>query len=218
MDDIETYQHEGLTIRIKPDYDGGAECPREWGTTGTILTFHKQGEYGEVTTDDIDVPEQAQRHLPTDTASAIKFWTRRVKAQYGATVVLPIWHYTHSGMTIRTAPSNPFHCRWDSGLMGLIFDTPQGIRDCWGTDNPANKPPTRAGIKSALTGEVEVYNTWLSGDVYGYVIEDADGDEVDACWGFYGIDDVKEQAEEAAKCAVKYRAQEDAKVARCCAL
>jgi hypothetical protein len=43
---------------------------------------------------------------------------------------------------------------------------------------------------------------YLTGDVYGYVIQklDDDGeveDEVDSCWGFYGMDDVEAEAQRA---------------------
>lgn len=210
--DIETYEHKGYTIRIKPD--DSPESPRTWSHVGTILSFHRSGDYGEVTTEDIHVPEQAQRHAPHDTATAIAFWTRRIKAQYGSRVVLPIWHYTHSGTTLRTGKANPFHCRWDSGLMGLIFDTPEGIAECYGS----SAPPKARDIRLNLEGEVETFDQYLRGDVYGYVIEDADGVEVDSIWGFYGLEDVKEQAEDAVAGHIRYRAQEDAKIDRCMAI
>jgi hypothetical protein len=36
---------------------------------------------------------------------------------------------------------------------------------------------------------VETYTQWANGDVWGYIIEDSDGDEVGACWGIYGAED-----------------------------
>ena len=43
-------------------------------------------------------------------------------------------------------------------------------------------------VEKVLRGEVKVYDQYLQGDVYGYVIEDADGEEIDSSWGYYGDD------------------------------
>ena len=50
-----------------------------------------------------------------------------------------------------------------------------------------------------LEGEIEEYSSWATGDCYGYVIEDENGDELDSCWGFYGQDYAIESAKESAK-------------------
>lgn len=47
------------------------------------------------------------------------------------------------------------------------------------------------GCPLALAGElvdgcVRDFEQWAEGDVYGFVVEDATGDTVDSCWGFYG--------------------------------
>lgn len=50
-------------------------------------------------------------------------------------------------------------------------------------------------------GEIEIWNAWADGEVYGYIVTDTTtGEEVDSCWGFYG----EKYAEEEAKSAVKY--------------
>jgi hypothetical protein len=41
--------------------------------------------------------------------------------------------------------------------------------------------------------EVKEFSAYLSGEVYGYVIDD-DGD---SCWGFYSVEDAIEAAKEA---------------------
>lgn len=45
-----------------------------------------------------------------------------------------------------------------------------------------------------LKSEVETYDQYLTGDVYGYVIEDKEGEELDSCWGFYGEEYCLEEA------------------------
>lgn len=46
-------------------------------------------------------------------------------------------------------------------------------------------------------GLVEQWNQYLSGDVWGYEIEDPDGVHVDSCCGFYGLEYCKEEARNA---------------------
>ena len=48
-----------------------------------------------------------------------------------------------------------------------------------------------------LLAEVQVYDQYLTGDVWGYVIEDSDNREVEFCWGFYGEDYCKTEGEDA---------------------
>ena len=49
----------------------------------------------------------------------------------------------------------------------------------------------------ALKDEVEVYDQYIRGDVYGFIIEDLQGNNVDSCWGFYGWEAAAEQADNA---------------------
>ena len=43
----------------------------------------------------------------------------------------------------------------------------------------------RSARKAAL-GLIQEWNDYLSGNVYGYVVEDERGEHLDSCWGFYG--------------------------------
>ena len=42
--------------------------------------------------------------------------------------------------------------------------------------------------ETALKATANLYKWWAFGDVYGYTIEDEDGEQIDSCWGFYGPD------------------------------
>lgn len=126
-------------------------------------------------------------------------------------VMLPLFLYDHSGITMSTGA---FSCRWDSGQVGWIYTTLEKVREmykgCTGDQAAyatATKwtPELRAEMVKRLESEVEIYDQYLTGDIYGYVIEDDDGNDLDSCWGFYGIDEVKEQANEMAdQCGVDY--------------
>lgn len=52
----------------------------------------------------------------------------------------------------------------------------------------------REATRSVLTSEVETYDSYLQGEVYGYVVKPEDGDE-ESVWGFLGeVDYVKSEA------------------------
>jgi hypothetical protein len=97
-------------------------------------------------------------------------------------VILPLYLYDHSGITISTGR---FSCPWDSGQIGFIFISKEKIRKEYGWKNLTKARLEK--IEEYLKGEVKTYDQYLTGDVYGYRITDTDTEEeVDSCWGFYG--------------------------------
>lgn len=100
-------------------------------------------------------------------------------------LILPLYLYDHSGLTIST---EPFQCQWDSGQIGWIFITKEKLAE-FGKDLK-----TEDGVK-ILEEEVKEYDYYLRGDVYGYILTepvekcDKCGHikvETDSCYGFYG--------------------------------
>jgi len=61
----------------------------------------------------------------------------------------------------------------------------------------------REKAEACLCAEVKLYDRYLTGDVYGYIIEDDDGNRIDSCWGFYGDKDAVSQAKEMAEHAAQ---------------
>lgn len=97
-------------------------------------------------------------------------------------VILPVYAYEHGQITISCGA---FSCPWDSGQVGYIYATPEVITREFGGD--ADK------ARQCLEGEVSTMAQYLEGDIYGYQIEDADGCGVDSCWGFYGLDCIRQE-------------------------
>jgi hypothetical protein len=100
-------------------------------------------------------------------------------------VILPLYLMDHSGITMSVGP---FACGWDSGQVGWIICDKETIdRDFNGDRDLAEK---------CLLAEVMTYDQYLTGDVYGFIVEERDEDDegeeawehVDSCWGFYGPD------------------------------
>jgi hypothetical protein len=116
-------------------------------------------------------------------------------------VILPIYLYDHSGLTINTVG---FHCPWDSGQVGWIYATvDEALKQKLGYQSKngkfysykRNTPALRKTMREILLAEVETYDEYLRGEVYGYKcikLEECgkcghvDEVEVDSCFGFYG--------------------------------
>lgn len=91
-------------------------------------------------------------------------------------ICLPLYLYDHSGITIS---HGRFSCSWDSGQVGWHYVTKATADENW-------PGWTEDRLRRYLEAELETYDQYLRGNVWGYVIEDEDGDDVDSCWGFYG--------------------------------
>lgn len=88
--------------------------------------------------------------------------------------VFPLEAYIHSGVVLAIAPEGNFPDRqWDVSSLGLVFVA-------------KDEAKTTAQAKKMAQGLIETWNYCLSGQVYGYVVEDEAGEHVGSCWGFIG--------------------------------
>lgn len=168
---IEKIEYKGYTIKIEQDDLG--ESSRYWDNLGHMWCFHRRYNLG-------DYKENPYK------SSQFRSWknfSKTLKEEHGAVVILPLYLYDHSGITMRTGP---FSCPWDSGQVGFIFATRQGIYKEYSCKRITKK--IREQVEKALQGEVETYDMYLTGDVWYYNIEDENGDDVDSLSGLYGYD------------------------------
>jgi hypothetical protein len=120
-------------------------------------------------------------------------WDEMEKAiikQEDVAVILPLYLYDHSSLSIST---NPFSCKWDSGQVGFIFVSKETLRKEYGVKYITEKIIEKATV--IIKNEVETYNDYLSGSVYGFTVEDVNGKEIDSCWGFFGESGMNEIVE-----------------------
>jgi len=103
-------------------------------------------------------------------------------------IVLPLYLYDHSVRSMSTSSfvGRTHHAEWDSGQVGWIYVLKEKVREEYGVKHITKK--VRDRVISVLKAEVEEYSQWMAGDVYGYVLEDAEGNKIDSCWGFFGTD------------------------------
>ena len=107
-----------------------------------------------------------------------------------ALVILPIYIYDHGSITITARYERYLQYpdkQWDAGQVGFIYAVAGMIGETPSSD-----------VAEILAREVDAYDRYLTGDVWGYVIEDEDGEHLDSCWGFYGLDYAREEATAAA--------------------
>jgi hypothetical protein len=139
--------------------------------------------------------------------------------------------YDHSGITISTSNSYPYNDRWDAGCVGWVYvsketalqklggipekdengefikiphEHPNGMTTYSIKCIPITEENWKEVAEYNMDNEVEVYDQYLRGDVYGYkltkkviekvtcphcgeIIKEYETEEdVDGCWGFYG--------------------------------
>ena len=152
--------------------------PREEGDNlGIMICFHKRYNLGD-----------RHDYKFTDFSS----WEdMEYFLSEGAKVILPLYLYDHSGLSIST---EPFSCPWDSGQVGFIIATEESIKRCMGWKRITKN--RLEAIKTYLIGEVETYNQYLNGEVYAWTTFDEQGNELDSCYRHYceghAIEDAKE--------------------------
>jgi hypothetical protein len=162
------HEYKNYTIEIFQDLN--PESPREWENLGKMICFHNRYNLG----DDHDL-----------TIEDIKKIVQRKDV-----IALPLYLYDHSGITIS---SKPFSCPWDSGQIGYIYVDYKRIRKEYGWKKISQN--RRDLITNYLKSEIAVYDQYLTGDIYGYAITDKDNEDIDSCYGFYGYDNCKNEAE-----------------------
>lgn len=91
-------------------------------------------------------------------------------------IALAVYAYIHGGIKIRC---NPFSCQFDSGQVGVIYVSREKIKS-EGIDD--------AAAKKILESEIDLYNLYLNGEVYGFIFHDENNEEINSCWGFFGSD------------------------------
>ena len=171
---------------IEVSHDDMAESPREWDNLGTMICWHSRYNLGDYRENDYRDPDHffhAISGLYEDEYSDYLDDEQIQKcreAAYHKNIILPLFLYDHSGITMSTSG---FSCPWDSGQVGYIYISLERVRKEYGWKRITKK--RREQIEKYLTGEVETYDHYLTGSVYGYNIE-RDGEHVDSCWGYFG--------------------------------
>lgn len=213
--EVETIEYKGLTIRIVNDE--GPEEP-DWGDDEVFLTNLSSGyTFGRK-----DAPDPEQ-YLP---------WGVGRWGDYGAEIPAKEWDKDlpdedkwelaeardlyeewlgerETGYEVWPFRSGDAHgagswCIWVMDLEDLDRRSPDGWIYVKVPETPLEQLAAAAGPSPEVIRDqlIKDYQQWANGDVWGFVVEDADGNNLDSCWGFYGTEACIEAAKGSADHAV----------------
>jgi hypothetical protein len=171
---------------IRTHYDTSPESPRNWDSLGTMVCFHGRynlGDKHDYNHNDYDGWDEMEKDI--------------IKNE-NVGVILPLYLYDHGGITISTSP---FSCPWDSGQIGFIFISKKKMLKEYGGKIVTKK--LKELVEKYLEGEVETYDKYLRGDVYGFTVSKVttcdEGheheEEINSCWGYYDEEECLKEAE-----------------------
>lgn len=146
--------------------------PREFDNLGTMVCFHRRynlGDETELKSSDFSSWEELESYL---------------YKEENALIAIPVFMYDHSGLWINTTG---FSCPWDSGQVGYIYISKEKVRREYSCKRISKK--LKEMIREMLCSEVDLYNDYLCGNVYGFTLTDKENaEEIDSSCGFYGTD------------------------------
>ena len=182
--------------------DNDSEDPRRWDPLATMLCWHRsyslgdKHSYGDIHDALYDLCEQ--HNLDTSICeyradeNTARQRDRRIMEDLKEHICIKfLYLYDHSGITISL---DDFRDPWDSGIVGIIYmdkettleNFPNADEDTW-----------YVIAEEHIRDEVREYDQWITGDIYGYLLEKVticeccgkeDRETIDSMGGFYGND------------------------------
>lgn len=176
MDRYEQITYKRYHINIY--YDESPESPREGDNLGTFYTAHRRYRPEKDFTSHFNFDKVCDGRPGNLRKSFLRDY-----------IALNIFLYDHSGQTIS---SSPFSCPWDSGWFGIVAVSVEKAKQEYGWKVLTKS--RREKIERYLQGEIDTYDQYLRGEVYGFEVtpENDDTKVLDTCWGFFGDDGIKE--------------------------
>lgn len=159
----------GLSVVIQQDFS--PESPRDECNLSTMWCWHKRYNLGD---NDSNKPK----------SSDFNSWEEmedHITSMFDVAVILPLFLYDHSGITISTTS---FGCSWDSGQVGFIFITKEQAREMFRVKYITKQ--IRSKLLAEMVSEVKTYDSYITNCVYCFSLYSSDGNEISSCHGFFG--------------------------------
>ncbi len=186
MEDLilhEEKEHRGYTCKVYFDPDPWS--PDDWDTLGTIYSNSRSYNPQNHSIEEILIEdEDGKMHIDPDY------------------IYVNIYAYEHSGIALSTSRTGQFADRWDSGLFGVMAVEKDKAKKEFGDPSV---PENYEKIVKCLCSEVECWDTYYKGLVFGYIVYDENECEVDSCWGYYGLPEGADEAMEEGLGIINYR-------------
>jgi len=197
MEAIETIEYKGFNINIFSDEDG--QNPREeWDNLGIMACVHPRYNLGDKEFYGCKsgaelIYEILSNVINPDKANAFRncwhlddlFIKKGIQLlKKVVPVIFPLYLLDHSGLHISIGSYACDPGGWDTSFIGFIYLTKEKIKEEYGDSKDIEE------IKSYIKNEVKTYDDYLTGNVYGYIIEPTEKNTTiscdDSCWGFFG--------------------------------
>lgn len=170
-------------FNLKIEQESYPESPREWDNLTTMICFHKRYNLGD------------KHEYESNYFNSYAELKEQLEKDHTILIIKPLYMYDHSGITISTSP---FSCGFDSGQIGWVYVSKESAAYLGTPIDDIDK------LDSYLESEVNTYDQYLRGDVYGYElyeeievikkypdgreVTDIEDEKLDSCWGYYGAD------------------------------
>jgi hypothetical protein len=168
MNVIKSENYKDYTVRIFIDED--ADSPRNYDNLGVIYAWHKRMNLGDKEID------------PSQFESVEEMFDSVRESQ--SDIFISLRAYEHSGIALSTGREGLFGDRWDSFDIGFIHVPTSQILNEYSVKEINEETRTKALV--VIESELSAYNSYLSGEAYGYMITAPWGGDLDSCWGFIG--------------------------------
>lgn len=179
LNQLDTEHYKGYEIKIYADDD--CESPFEWGSLCNFKALHRSYGQSLSNVEGYNESQELDEFINSEDL-----------------IYLPLYGYEHGSFGISTSNTQyPFNCPFDSGQLGYVWLTVKEIKE----ENKWKRitKERRQKIIQRLIQDVETMNQYVSGEIYGYTIENEEnGDSFGSCWGFYGSDNKESGLLEAA--------------------
>lgn len=157
-----------LTVKVYQDeYDDMnplTEYRPEWLE---IIHWHRRNNWGGMTN--------------------VSQWDNNDIAEYAeGRVAYPLYLYEH-GQCAFSMSTEVLVCQWDSGQVGFVLIDKAAFMKEWEWKRLTTS--RQREMFRVVSTYIDEFDKWQRGEVYGYVVEDADGENLDSCWGFIGDTD-----------------------------
>lgn len=169
--------------RLEITYDTSLESPRMDSNLGYFITkdrnYHspdKEPHMEAVVAEMGDIANSQEEHMELITKT-LNDEGEKVLAIY------PVVKYEHSGVCYKLGTVHNF----DYSNNGFYIITEKSQKET-GVD--------RKDFEKVIREELDVYNKYVNGEVYRFVLYDENGEIEDSCGGFYDIEDIKEHLPE----------------------
>jgi len=162
--------------------DRDSDSPRDWDNLGYFITVDRNYTSPD---DNLDlkriITETQYESEVVDCDSHMALIEKTINQDTDETVlaIYPVVKYEHGGVSYSLGARRGFD--YSNNGFYIVTEKSRAVAGI-------NEKNFERDIKI----ELETYNKWANGDIYGFNLVDTDGEHVDSCSGFYDLEDIKE--------------------------